>query len=128
MIRTAGVRSIVRDVMTRDEMFDLDPLDTEFEFCVKMSAFFHPPPDDITGGRISGLYIMDRDIIELRLRLLQHLAATLGFWVQETIQQATAMVLYRIAGDLSVLRFLLSAVEFRRMEEIIFLTVVFWMG
>lgn len=57
--------------MARDEMFVFDPLDADF----KMSAFFHPLPDDVTGGRISGLYIMDRDIVESRLRLLQHLAA-----------------------------------------------------
>jgi hypothetical protein len=42
--RIVSVRSIVRDVMTRDEMFVLDPLDPDFDFLVKMSAFFYLPP------------------------------------------------------------------------------------
>ena len=127
--RLAAVRTIIQEVMAKDPMFVMDPIEEGFEFRVRVSAFYHPAPEDINGGGIKDLYIMDRDIVESRLRLLQFIAGRQGSWIMEYISHAVALVLPRMSNDISILQMILSDQKHsRRMEEVVFMSVVTWMG
>ncbi|KAH6690492.1 hypothetical protein F5X68DRAFT_229809 [Plectosphaerella plurivora] len=117
------------DVMDKDPMFVMDPIEEGFEFRVRVSAFYHPAPEDITGGGIKDLHFMDRDIVESRLCLLQYIAARQGSWIHEDISQATALVLPKMSNDISILRMILGDEKHsRRMEEVVLPSAVTWMG
>ncbi|KAH7367599.1 hypothetical protein B0T11DRAFT_348896 [Plectosphaerella cucumerina] len=86
----------------KDPMFVINPIEEGFEFRVRVSAFYHPAPEDISGGGIKDLHFMDRDIVESRLRLLQFIATQQGSWIHEDIAHATALVLPKMSNDNSI--------------------------
>jgi hypothetical protein len=115
--------------MDKDEMFLLDPMGSDFNFRVRVLAFYNPPPADINGGRIHDLHIMDHDLIESRLQLLQFIATKQGSAVAKNIQEATAYVVSHQVDDITVVDTILDKAnkQTRSSKDVVFLSIAMWM-
>lgn len=126
--KAVGVRTIIQEVMDKDEMCLLDPMGSDFNFRVRVLVFYNPPPADINGGRIHDLHNMDHDLIESRLQL-QFIATKQGSAVAKNIQEATAHVVSHHVDDITVVDTILAKAHkhIRSSKDVVFLSIAMWM-